>query len=1086
MEYTPEQMRFSLSSGIKRKLVSEQGIPPVLEVSPLKRRRGVNVSSRQRAASTVTKPTCKDTNKLWSSKNAHFEKIVLRCKEVIGNLLLELKRTDVPESDVLKDLIGDLEKVSPKTELPRTIIALMGGTGTGKSTLVNSLLDSNSILPTSDDRACTSVVVEVVQNKEKNKFEADIEFLQKNDWFGELRVLLEDLTSEDGSLRMKPAESGSDMYVSYCKVKAVYGKIETFDHLSNIESVNQWLGKSHHLTCSASEIEKFRDEIEKFIITKEHGTNTQSLWPIIKHVRIKLPNSDVCSSGASLVDLPGIRDSNPARNKIAKEFLKECHSVWVVNAMPRAIDDVTSRDLLDQGLRRQFLMDGKMESLAFICTMSDRFSEQNTIRTHQLDSMCRDLKVQKYSMEMDKRNLEQQIKAFQDTSDVSKEKARIWELHEHIMKMNYMISKICAKSRNEVCVRHIKRLFRNIKRQSDLIRDRLDGGESEAESEIEREDMEENGPGEHEGDTNIRVFCCSSTEYQKIMGFNPTDGPPMVFQDAEDTQIPALKDYVHELTYARRQKGLEELVRSLGRCVFNFLSYIRNGGRLSTAASAGIETTIDDELSHFKEQMQPAIQTLRTSIDDLFRGQIGRQVLQGAQNAKRDAVVICNRWAAPGKKAPTRGTPVGLHWRSYRATVQRKGVFTLPASNTDINFNQDLADPIYKEVENEWNRVFNLQLPQFLEKTLNRIENETKLFIEHLCEQVRRFHISEVRVKDTKKQLELNVKGKISELLSQMNLEVMRKQREINRILTPFIQLKLDDVYTTAGNQTGKGSTESTKKCMNEGIDNLRHTMFDEAIGKLLGELDTLQGEILKVMHAQCCDLEEDMRTAFEPLWKSLTPSVTALYEVLSTACEEVRQIYVDANLENTEEATPTVEIRPQMGHIPGAPEQRFSNTISKFFKHIPEDQITVKRGLQNDAKSKSKSSRSHRSPDQETMSRWECSVQYTLRNGTSEEIMKVLETCPNDETSEVLLPFVNEPPIQRKILMIITELLQNKLLTQGFEVSIWPGYVHYKSENVLVCMYKKQKPQIGRYFNMEIVYVDIDFFGEMNVPNVP
>jgi len=42
-------------------------------------------------------------------------------------------------------------------------------------------------------------------------------------------------------------------------------------------------------------------------------------WPIVKHVAIRLPRCNVCNSGAVLVDLPGIGDSNAARDKIAKD-----------------------------------------------------------------------------------------------------------------------------------------------------------------------------------------------------------------------------------------------------------------------------------------------------------------------------------------------------------------------------------------------------------------------------------------------------------------------------------------------------------------------------------------------------------------------------------------------------------------------------------------------------------------------------------------------------------------------------------------------------------------------------------------------
>lgn len=42
-------------------------------------------------------------------------------------------------------------------------------------------------------------------------------------------------------------------------------------------------------------------------------------WPIVKHVAIRIPQCNVCSSGAVLVDLPGVGDSNAARDRIAKD-----------------------------------------------------------------------------------------------------------------------------------------------------------------------------------------------------------------------------------------------------------------------------------------------------------------------------------------------------------------------------------------------------------------------------------------------------------------------------------------------------------------------------------------------------------------------------------------------------------------------------------------------------------------------------------------------------------------------------------------------------------------------------------------------
>lgn len=70
---------------------------------------------------------------------------------------------------------------------------MVGDTGAGKSSLMNALVEHDSILPTSGEhsstlrqltraqgmRACTAVVVEISANTESASFEADVEFLSR-------------------------------------------------------------------------------------------------------------------------------------------------------------------------------------------------------------------------------------------------------------------------------------------------------------------------------------------------------------------------------------------------------------------------------------------------------------------------------------------------------------------------------------------------------------------------------------------------------------------------------------------------------------------------------------------------------------------------------------------------------------------------------------------------------------------------------------------------------------------------------------------------------------------------------------------
>lgn len=66
-----------------------------------------------------------------------------------------------------------------------------------------------------------------------------------------------------------------------------------------------------------SQAAEFSKAIHRYIESCDVG-NGGDFWPIVKHVSVRIPHCAACSSGAVLVDLPGIGDSNAARDKIAK------------------------------------------------------------------------------------------------------------------------------------------------------------------------------------------------------------------------------------------------------------------------------------------------------------------------------------------------------------------------------------------------------------------------------------------------------------------------------------------------------------------------------------------------------------------------------------------------------------------------------------------------------------------------------------------------------------------------------------------------------------------------------------------------
>jgi hypothetical protein len=126
---------------------------------------------------------------------------------------------------------------------------------------------------------------------------------------------------------------------------------------------------------------EFRSGINEYVYRSGNGHGPQ-MWPLIRKVVMRGP-WPVLSSGAHLVDLPGVRDSNAARANVAATFLKNCSCVWIVAPIKRAVDDRTAKELMGDTFKRRLLMDGQYGNVAFVCTQTDDCEPSEIWRDHE-------------------------------------------------------------------------------------------------------------------------------------------------------------------------------------------------------------------------------------------------------------------------------------------------------------------------------------------------------------------------------------------------------------------------------------------------------------------------------------------------------------------------------------------------------------------------------------------------------------------------------------------------------------------------------------------------------------------------------
>ncbi|XP_072224613.1 nuclear GTPase SLIP-GC-like [Leuresthes tenuis] len=214
-------------------------------------------------------------------------------------------------------------------------------------------------------------MIKVEANMHNTKYEAEIEFITKEEWKDEL-------WSKDQVLRDGANQNDNEYHDIDDKLSALYGK--------------EWLKKSHENLMDSKYFREIPEFLQSDILNLtsesaqelsaklvkytrngteqgESGETKRWYWPLVKCVTVKVPNNDLLQH-VTIVDLPGNGDRNKSRNKMWKEIVGDCSTVWIVTDINRAASDEESWEILESasGLLGN---GGECQRIHFICTKSD-------------------------------------------------------------------------------------------------------------------------------------------------------------------------------------------------------------------------------------------------------------------------------------------------------------------------------------------------------------------------------------------------------------------------------------------------------------------------------------------------------------------------------------------------------------------------------------------------------------------------------------------------------------------------------------------------------------------------------------------
>ncbi|KAI1383566.1 uncharacterized protein F4822DRAFT_421029 [Hypoxylon trugodes] len=365
---------------------------------------------------------------------------------LLNQLEASLSTVNAPAVSVWLNAVEELEK---SAEPARTVIGVVGNTGGGKSSIINSILDEERLLPTNCLRACTASPTEISFNHSEDPSElyrAEVEFLTKQEWVSELEVLFSDLFDGNGEILREYKNAESEAGVAFAKLRAVYphktkemivkGTPESF---ANEPAVRGVLGDTKVLKDKSAKsiygrLQHYVDSKEKVTRVGSRKSNVQmEYWPLIKVVRI-YTKADALSTGAVIVDLPGVQDSNAARAAVAQKYMKSCTGLWIVAPITRAVDDKTAKSLLGDSFKRQLKYDGAYSAVSFICSKTDDISITEAVDSLDLEEEIGDLSDKADQLETSKVEAQERLDQLEDEKSQLKgqiedleNKVELWE-----------------------------------------------------------------------------------------------------------------------------------------------------------------------------------------------------------------------------------------------------------------------------------------------------------------------------------------------------------------------------------------------------------------------------------------------------------------------------------------------------------------------------------------------------------------------------------------------------------------------------------------------------------------------------------
>ncbi|KAH7071874.1 hypothetical protein BKA63DRAFT_492539 [Paraphoma chrysanthemicola] len=316
-----------------------------------------------------------------------------RIATALGGSILHLEN-----GSSIQSLHQQATRLAEFQPLSSRTVGLVGDSGVGKSSLINSLLDMNDLARASaSGAACTCAVTEY-HFHERNDFVVHVDYFSLE----ELKTQFEELLRAHRDFHLLPARRGSgteddvtenerlimqrkaELAMQTFRTSFGARLIEIPELLSSTpfeQAVAMMVEWASQLVPQQAQRNTFSilEDCAAWLRTLSSETDSSSRtgsgrtsWPFMQKVRVYL-KAYILSKGLVIADLPGLRDLNSARQNITERYVRKCHQVFVVARIDRAITDESIKQIFELARRVN------LSKVDIVCTRSEDIQTREAI-----------------------------------------------------------------------------------------------------------------------------------------------------------------------------------------------------------------------------------------------------------------------------------------------------------------------------------------------------------------------------------------------------------------------------------------------------------------------------------------------------------------------------------------------------------------------------------------------------------------------------------------------------------------------------------------------------------------------------------